>query len=267
MASGQITNKNTISGSIASGNKLNAAVTSGGGSTDHNRLINRAAENQHPIEAITDLRKTLDSKLEKATALPLIEEAIEGKAKGLYFDAKKELAKKSYWYLTSEVDPNTKQGTKDSIISGPYDLGMGGGGGGGGTGLTSISIQRINWPSVAVVGATTKVKINWSSVIGENKESTGNGSLYLSVNNKQVEIRADQPQGEVIFDLTKYLVSGGNTIQIKVIDAYGGSSLTVAAIVASLTIGGKACGKSFAINKSDVILYEFAKIISIFYKG
>ena len=44
-------------------------------------------------------------------------------------------------------------------------------------------------------------------------------------------------------------------------------SLTVAAIVASLTIGGKACGKSFAINKSDVILYEFAKIISIFYKG
>ena len=44
-------------------------------------------------------------------------------------------------------------------------------------------------------------------------------------------------------------------------------SLTVAAIVASLTIGGKACGKSFAINKSDVILYEFAKIISFFYKG
>ena len=43
-------------------------------------------------------------------------------------------------------------------------------------------------------------------------------------------------------------------------------SLTVAAVVASLTIGGKACGKSFAINKSDVILYEFAKIISIFYR-
>ena len=44
-------------------------------------------------------------------------------------------------------------------------------------------------------------------------------------------------------------------------------SLTVAAVVASLTIGGKAVGKSFAINKSDVILYEFAKIISFFYKG
>ena len=44
-------------------------------------------------------------------------------------------------------------------------------------------------------------------------------------------------------------------------------NLTVAAIVASLTIGGKAMGKSFAINKSDIILYEFAKVISVFYKG
>lgn len=44
-------------------------------------------------------------------------------------------------------------------------------------------------------------------------------------------------------------------------------NLTVAAIVASLTIGGKAMGKSFAINKSDIILYEFAKVVSIFYKG
>ena len=45
------------------------------------------------------------------------------------------------------------------------------------------------------------------------------------------------------------------------------TNLTVAAIVASLTIGGKAMGKSFAINKSDIILYEFAKVVSIFYKG
>lgn len=44
-------------------------------------------------------------------------------------------------------------------------------------------------------------------------------------------------------------------------------NLTIAAIVAALTIGGKAMGKSFAMNKSDIILYEFAKIVSIFYKG
>lgn len=44
------------------------------------------------------------------------------------------------------------------------------------------------------------------------------------------------------------------------------TSLTVAAVIASLTIGGKAVGKSFAINKSDIILYEFAKFISNFYR-
>ncbi len=45
------------------------------------------------------------------------------------------------------------------------------------------------------------------------------------------------------------------------------TGLIVTAIVSSLTIGGKAIGKSFAINKSDIILYEFAKFVSNFYKG
>ncbi len=44
------------------------------------------------------------------------------------------------------------------------------------------------------------------------------------------------------------------------------SSLLVASIVASLTVGGKAIGKSFAINKSDIILFKFAKIVSNFYR-
>ncbi len=44
------------------------------------------------------------------------------------------------------------------------------------------------------------------------------------------------------------------------------TGLSIAAIVAALTIGGKALGKGFAINKSNIILYEFAKVISIFYK-
>ena len=43
------------------------------------------------------------------------------------------------------------------------------------------------------------------------------------------------------------------------------TGIIVAAIIAALTIGGKAMGKSFAINKSNIILYEFAKFISNFY--
>lgn len=69
------------------------------------------------------------------------------------------------------------------------------------------------------------------------------------------------------------IISGaaGTTISLQLSAVTGldllWSSLLVAAVIASLTIGGKAIGKSFAINKSDIILYSFAKIVSNFYKG
>ena len=69
------------------------------------------------------------------------------------------------------------------------------------------------------------------------------------------------------------IVSGvaGTSIAAILINNYHFSSLptilTVAAIIASLTIGGKAIGKSFAINKSSIILYEFAKFVSNFYRN
>ncbi len=42
------------------------------------------------------------------------------------------------------------------------------------------------------------------------------------------------------------------------------TTLIVTSSIAALTIGGKALGKSFAVNKSELIVYEFAKILSIF---
>lgn len=42
------------------------------------------------------------------------------------------------------------------------------------------------------------------------------------------------------------------------------SSLIVTGVIAALTIGGKAFEKSFAINNGNKILYQFAKILSIF---
>ena len=44
------------------------------------------------------------------------------------------------------------------------------------------------------------------------------------------------------------------------------TGLIVTATISSLTIGGKAIGKSLAMNKSDIILYGFAKVVSTFYK-
>lgn len=43
-------------------------------------------------------------------------------------------------------------------------------------------------------------------------------------------------------------------------------TLLITATIAALTIGGKAVGKSFAINKSNSILYGFVKFLSIFYR-
>lgn len=43
-------------------------------------------------------------------------------------------------------------------------------------------------------------------------------------------------------------------------------SLLITAIVAALTIGGKAIGKATAINKSTPILFQFSKLLACFYR-
>ena len=43
------------------------------------------------------------------------------------------------------------------------------------------------------------------------------------------------------------------------------TTLIVTGVISALTIGGKAIGKSFAVNKSNIILYRFAKVISYVY--
>ena len=230
MSTKKQTVQQTIVGTISENKSINGNVTGGSGVTDHDRLYNREKENQHPIEAITNLRKELDEKLDSKTAIPLIEKAVNGKGAGLYYDAKKELARKAYWYVTAEIDPVTKQGTKESIISGPYDLGQGGGGGGGG--VTRVTIRQINWPTVVVLDSKVELTINWSSTIGDEMEPTGPGTIYVSVNGKQVIIKANQPQGQVTFDISKYIVAGSNTVQVNVLDAYGTTAVKVSTITA-----------------------------------
>lgn len=41
-------------------------------------------------------------------------------------------------------------------------------------------------------------------------------------------------------------------------------TLLVTSVIAALTIGGKALGKSYAINKNNTILFKFAKFLSYF---
>jgi CBS domain containing-hemolysin-like protein len=68
------------------------------------------------------------------------------------------------------------------------------------------------------------------------------------------------------------IISGSTGITIAIIIAKVTNinsliiTLLTTAIIASLTIGGKAIGKSFAINKSNSILYKFVLFLSIFYR-
>lgn len=44
------------------------------------------------------------------------------------------------------------------------------------------------------------------------------------------------------------------------------TSFVITAFIAAITIGGKALGKTFAINKSNYILYNIIKILAFFYQ-
>lgn len=73
---------------------------------------------------------------------------------------------------------------------------------------------------------------------------------------------------DVIGDICGIISGGaGVTIALSLSDMYSINlvlvNLLMTSLVAALTIGGKACGKAKAINKSNAILYRFAKIIEI----
>lgn len=66
------------------------------------------------------------------------------------------------------------------------------------------------------------------------------------------------------------IISGaaGTIIVMKLVSEYGFSRITLISVIttgliASFTVGGKAIGKEFAINKSDRIIFFTAKIIMV----
>ena len=68
------------------------------------------------------------------------------------------------------------------------------------------------------------------------------------------------------------IISGstGATISVLISNALNCNillvSLLITALVASFTIGGKAMGKSVAINKSNTIIFKFSSFLSFFYR-
>ena len=104
--------------------------------------------------------------------------------------------------------------------------------------------------------------------------TTADEAVFHSMSSRKVKganIAVKFKKNDVIGDVCG-IISGaaGTTIAAILVTQFKFNtlftSITVAAIIAAITIGGKAIGKSFAINKSNIVLYEFAKFISNFYK-
>lgn len=73
---------------------------------------------------------------------------------------------------------------------------------------------------------------------------------------------------DVIGDISG-IISGaaGSTIIYKIIQSYDIKNITIlnifiTALIASLTVGGKAFGKEIAISNSEKIIFNFAKVLS-----
>ena len=117
---------------------------------------------------------------------------------------------------------------------------------------------------VAVTAASAKV---FHSMNSRRVKGADVAVLFITNNEKVSSFCCD-----VIGDICG-VISGTTSITISLLISNNTGfdkfmvTLIVTAIIASITIGGKAIGKSYAINKCDIILYEVSKFISHFYKS
>ena len=124
------------------------------------------------------------------------------------------------------------------IVGDGVEIVSGGGGGGGGDESASVLDVKntTGWLSKTIsYGQNIELTLVWSST--EDDQPTGNGTLQVYVNNS-LKRTANIAQGQLIVDVSKYLVVGSNSIRIRISDIYGKSRniiFTVRAVELTLT--------------------------------
>lgn len=104
---------------------------------------------------------------------------------------------------------------------------------GGGTKLTLAFVTPSNM--TAVHGKETLIKYTYSSTL--SGEETGEGIATYTLNNKQVASETIN-QGEVSFNIGKYLALGDNILVVQVTDSYGATrklTFKISAVSISIT--------------------------------
>ena len=135
-----------------------------------------------------------------------------------------------YLYLTSD----------DIVVAGPLGpfSGTGGGGTGGGGSGYLVSLKNLLESRVLTAsgGSPILLKFQYSSA-DEDGNDDGDGVGALTVNGSRVAT-VSIPQGEGTLDVSSYLVSGANTVKLKVENSEGLSrTLSYTITVVSLTMG------------------------------
>lgn len=131
--------------------------------------------------------------------------------------------------------------------------------------LFSIIVIGVLFDMVGV--SVTAASLEPFNSMASKKVKGSKTSIWLIKNAEKVSAFCNDVIGDVcgiISGSVGILISSALAVELKTNISI--TTLILTAAIASLTIGGKAIGKSYAINKSDVIVFRFAKIIKIFRK-
>lgn len=116
--------------------------------------------------------------------------------------------------------------------AGPYGPFAGGSGGTGGSGNNANLVFKntTGWIAKTIsLGSPISVTANWSSI--EDNLPTGTGILKVLVNRTQ-KATLNVAQGDITVDLTDYLTSGENKVQLQLYDVYDNQRILSFAITA-----------------------------------
>lgn len=106
-------------------------------------------------------------------------------------------------------------------VGDPIEVGTGSGGGGS-AGIT-CKVKAITDTLLSTVsGASVRIGYSFTSVYADDGSETGNGTATYTINSQKVATEAIQ-QGNVYFDVTKWLQVGSNAIKVTVKDSTGQS--------------------------------------------
>lgn len=117
------------------------------------------------------------------------------------------------------------------------------------------------------IAVTTADEAPFHSMSSRNKIKAAKVAVSLKKNADKVSSFCNDVIGDIcgIISGSAGVVIATNVSELMHIEFLYATLITTA-IIAALTIGGKGYEKTFAIEKSNDILYAFAKILSVFYR-